>query len=527
METHVSTVEEVLEKLGWGDGFRIPVANEENRRLQLEIERKTEHKSSLSNELEKLEGRVTKIAKHLNLVALEHGLNQKLLTAHSGQLDAEEHLYRLAENTRSNVRQSARQLQKEKKDLVERISLVESEITKLSAKLKASKTTAEFEKDRLLRWEEILQREDERNQLINRYAKLDEKKFKELELKRQKLEVELKELRGTVFSTFDDVHEMEIFLDRTAKAYVDALSERRRLIDQWSQSVLVLRQRDNGIQDAVREIDTLKEIGREKVDAYNEAVQFFEHQVADNKQLEELIRQLEKKHAMVKDEYRGLLDTIGVYRNEYGTQKKYLEDLSRRAQSMRVKTKKKRFDIESKFLKVEELRKQNNDLRKTFEEISSQQLSIAEREKQFEDMLQREERRKHLIMKETSRIEGLNLRATNRENELESERKALEIRNQAEHKKVNVLAAFHLKEEKRLKDKKEEIYRFDFEIQQCEARLARLTGQDCDKTETDKKQKAFDDLRNVFNEKTEIAKLLQAQITNLEVSGLIYSFLHQ
>lgn len=33
----VSAIEEVLNDLGWSDGFRIPIANEENKRLEEEV----------------------------------------------------------------------------------------------------------------------------------------------------------------------------------------------------------------------------------------------------------------------------------------------------------------------------------------------------------------------------------------------------------------------------------------------------------------------------------------------------------
>lgn len=33
----VVSVDEVLNELGWKDGFRIPVANEENKRLEIEV----------------------------------------------------------------------------------------------------------------------------------------------------------------------------------------------------------------------------------------------------------------------------------------------------------------------------------------------------------------------------------------------------------------------------------------------------------------------------------------------------------
>lgn len=45
---------------------------------------------------------------------------------------------------------------------------------------------------------------------------------------------------------------MEIALDRTVKLYDEALKERRQMINQWTQSVAVLRQRDDNIQASLR-----------------------------------------------------------------------------------------------------------------------------------------------------------------------------------------------------------------------------------------------------------------------------------
>lgn len=76
--------------------------------------------------------------------------------------------------------------------------------------------------------------------------------LQELELKRQKLKVELETYRQAIVKIIDEVQEMEIVLDRTARLYAEALKERRQMINQWTQSVNVLRQRDNDIQNCLK-----------------------------------------------------------------------------------------------------------------------------------------------------------------------------------------------------------------------------------------------------------------------------------
>jgi hypothetical protein len=73
-----------------------------------------------------------------------------------------------------------------------------------------------------------------------------------LELQRQKLNEEHGIYRQAVVKIVDEQQEMEITLDRTTKLYTEALEERRQMINQWTQSVNVLRQKDNDIQNCLK-----------------------------------------------------------------------------------------------------------------------------------------------------------------------------------------------------------------------------------------------------------------------------------
>jgi len=73
-----------------------------------------------------------------------------------------------------------------------------------------------------------------------------------LELQRQKLNEEHGIYRQAVVKIVNEQQEMEITLDRTTKLYTEALKERRQMINQWTQSVNVLRQKDNDIQNCLK-----------------------------------------------------------------------------------------------------------------------------------------------------------------------------------------------------------------------------------------------------------------------------------
>ncbi|XP_011163700.2 coiled-coil domain-containing protein 39 [Solenopsis invicta] len=515
-----SNIDVILNQLGWQDGFRIPVANEENKRLEEEIARKTKHKILLNAKLESLEERLKMIKKHTGDLAARRDFNQKLLTEHSIQLETEDHLYRLSGNTESSLRQEAREFENEWADVNRRVSNVEKELLRMTKKLVETKQLVQFDEDSLRKWEEMLAQKEEDNQLIEDYMKQDTQKYKELEQKRQKLSIEFETYHQAIIKTVGELQEMEIVLDRTTKLYMEALKERRQMINQWTQSVNILRQRDNDIQNSLKEIETLREIDKEKKNNLEEVEQFLKDQIVNNKQLEELIKHSERELAEVQEKQRKITETIDVYNIELHTQKKLVGELARRIQQIRANTKRKRIEIENKRIKVDDCKKRINDLTSTLEEIENQKLNVEERTKRLEKMIEHDEKRKSAIIKELNRLQAAILRTTKRIVELENERKILQIEIQSEHKKVDLFNALFTKENKLLAEKKEALYQVDFNLQKCEMKLERVRGHEHDKSEVERKQTRIEDLQAALKEKTATSKLLQNQIVKNQIVSL-------
>ncbi|KYM94482.1 Coiled-coil domain-containing protein 39 [Cyphomyrmex costatus] len=506
----------ILSQLGWQDGFRIPIANEENKHLEEEIARKTKYKISLNAKLESLEERLKMIQNHANDLAVRRDFNQKLLTEHSVQLETEDHLYHLSSNTESLLRQETREFEKEWTDINRRVSSVEKDLIKMMKKLAEAKEMVQFDENSLHKWEEMLARKDEDNQLIEDYMKQDTQKYKELEQKRQKLSMELETYRQTIIKTIGEVREMEIVLDRTAKLYMEVLKERRQMINQWTQSVNILRQRDNDIQNSLRETETLREISKEKKSNLEEVEQFLKDQIVNNKELEQSIKHSEKKLAVVQEKQRKTEKTIDIYATELHTQKKLVADLARRVQQIRANTKCKKSEIENKHIKVDDCKKQINNLMSTLEEVENQKLNVEEKTKHLEKMIEHNEKRKSMIIKELSRLQAMILRTSKRIVELENEKKILHMEMQSEYKKVDLLNTLLVKENKLVEEKKEALYQVNFSLQKCEMKLEQIKGHERAKNEVEKKQTRIEELQTVLKEKTATSKLLQNQIVSLE-----------
>lgn len=62
---------DILKKLGWEDGFQIPIANDENRALEAEVASLSLRKSKGRNKLELVSGRLDALKDHFKFVAQE------------------------------------------------------------------------------------------------------------------------------------------------------------------------------------------------------------------------------------------------------------------------------------------------------------------------------------------------------------------------------------------------------------------------------------------------------------------------
>lgn len=127
-----------------------------------------------------------------------------------------------------------------------------------------------------------------------------------------------------------------------------------------------------------------------------------------------------------------------------------------------------------------------------------------------------------MIVKELNRLQVAILRTTKKIGELENERKTMQVQTEGEHKKIDVLAGLLAKERKLLSEKKEELYRVEFNLQKCEMKLERIRGYEHDKSEVERKQRKIEELQAVLNERTATSKLLQNQIASLEVKFRIF-----
>ncbi|XP_054016689.1 coiled-coil domain-containing protein 39-like isoform X2 [Hylaeus anthracinus] len=511
-----NNIDTILSELGWNDGFRIPIANEENRKLEEEIERKMKLKKSLSAKLESTEERLRMMKNRISNLKVERDINQKLLTTHSTQLETENHHYRLSCNTETSLRREARDFEKEWKKVNEAVSGVMKELEKLTKKIESSKKVVEYDEQSLRELEEKLNQNENNNQLIEQYMKEDAKEYKELELRRQKLSTELQTYQEAIIKRTNEAKEMEIILDRTSRLYDQALADYRQMFNQWKESVIMLQQRNNDIKNVLRNTETLRETLENEKSVLEESENFLKEQTENNKQAEQSIKVLEKKLFDMREEQCKLKETFDVYENQLAIQKNVAKELTQRVEQVRVDTKRKETETRIKYAKIEKLEKQVIELTGKLEAIDSQKLNIEEKAKELESIIEEHEKKKVALIKEVNQLQAANLRITNETKQLENESKVLKTQYENECKKSEHLDKLYAKHEKELEEKKQRLYQVEFEVQKAVMKLDRLRGHEQDKGEAERKQQKIEELQSTLNEKMDMSKLLQKQIASLE-----------
>ncbi|XP_015429686.1 PREDICTED: coiled-coil domain-containing protein 39 [Dufourea novaeangliae] len=509
-------IDSILSALGWEDGFRIPVANAENKQLEEEIEKKMKLKENLTMKLEFTEERLKMMKNRQNNLKAEHDMNQKLLNEHSTQLETKNHHYRLCCSTESSLRQEARDFEKEWKKVSEMVANIKKELEKMTKKIETSKKAVKYDEKSLREWEDALNQNEDNNQLIEQYLKEDLKEYKELELRRQKLSKDLLLYREAIIKITNEGRETEIVLDRTSKLYDQALTDYQQMFNQWKESVIMLQQRNDDIQRVLKEIETFRDITQDKRNTLEESDKFLKEQNENNRQVEESIKKLEKNLCNVKEEQRKVKETLSIYENELIIQKNIMKESSNRVEQVRTDIKRKETEIQKKYTKIEKLNEQVGELTTKLQDIDGQQLNIKEKAKELEDMIEEQEKKKVGMIKEVNRLQNANLRVTNQLKKLEDESKIINMHYQNESKKFEYLDKLYTKDEKVLEEKKEGLYQVEFELQKSEMKLDRLRGHERDKSEAERKQMKIEELQGILNEKMKVSKLMQNQISSLE-----------
>ncbi|KAL1491322.1 hypothetical protein ABEB36_011935 [Hypothenemus hampei] len=509
-------IEEILGKLGWNDGFQIPVANVENQALERELAALTLQKVKSKNSLDVAVTRLNNLKSHFKFLNQENEQTQKLITAHKQQYDSEENQFHSLKGENNKVEHDVQEVHKKMQFLEERMANQKKTLENAVIKVDRIKQETGWDIEALKAWEETLKKRDEDNELIRKFSKEDERKFNELEAKRQFLQGEYDQKNFTVKKKMCDLHGCEMIIERTGKAIKQQMDERDALIKQWKDSVKMLQQRDQDIETTQNRILEAERMLANHQEQLEEENAMLGNEKKNNHEIDMEIEKLTALNTRMRRDLADLQQNIYAVANECSTVKRLVTASANNLEKLRIQSRKIEVETDKKERKCIKYEKDMENLQSKIIDMKGNNFSAAERIKKIKKMIETEEKRCNILMSDTDKINGQLYRTNQLLKEQQSVGKTLEIQINQTHCICNKLRKHIVDEKKALEKVKEVVYNMQFRIDEFEQRLCKLEGSNKSEEPTDENEEKIRNLEKTLAEHVEVQHTLQTQVERLQ-----------
>ncbi|KAI4466333.1 coiled-coil domain-containing protein 39 [Holotrichia oblita] len=498
---------EILQEIGWSNGFHVPVANAENQALEAELERLTTQKVKAKAVFDSTNSRTEALAKHLKYVTQE---------AEQNQIDSENNKLKGSLSEFDRVNQEIRGILKDEETLTQRNELKKNDLAKSIVKLEKLKAETAWDEEALKAWEESLKKRDDDNEMIKKFAKSDERKINDLEAKRRNLQMEVVGKKDTVARMVAEITNYEQILERTGKLFKNQELERTALVAKWQDAVKHLRQRDADIQRINRDIYMTELAIENQGEIVQEQKEFLANEKNHNKGTEEEINELNSVNSRIRKELNDLLQYILRITNELNALKRTTTVSAVHLDKERIKGKNMEKEIQNFTAKINKINADLDESRSKLVHVNTTMLSSAERAAAIEQLINEEQRRTNIINLDSEKIQGILYRNQVHLQELrnimknyETEISGCEVGTRMLEKRCKIKLA-------ELQVQKELIYSLDYRINEMEVQISTWEGQSKVDEETEAMNAKIAELEQILAEHTEVKNFLQGQVTRLE-----------
>lgn len=508
-------LQEILKRMGWTTGMHLPVANKENKALQEEVEALMIRKARATQYYETEENRYNAFVKHAKYVDEQSNENQQLITNYHNHLETQEHSFLLKQSEKQGVQQELRQEQKRLEEINERLDIRKADLERGYSKVEKKKLETNWDNEALKSWEEALKKRDEDTELLKKFTKQDEKKARDLEMKRQNLQAEITARGATLSKVIGDVTNYELVIERIGRVFLQQKEERKALLKQWKDAVDTLKRRDLNMKQVTKEIDCINLLISNERDNLEEQSTFLQNQIKNNKELEQQIHELNFICCKMRQDLNDVIQWSLTLSGELSSLKRNLLSSARCLEKERANGKNLTRDIGEREIQLKRVQLELDRLKQKLADVKTSSSSASERANQMESIINDEQKETKILEQDVARIQGVYYR---------TQQVLAEVKNTTKTKEMEItgtdLTMIALKKKiislnDELIKQKELNYNLDFEINEMECRLNRI-----EKTTVDDDVQVLLDkiaeLEKQFADENELKGMIQKQIVNIE-----------
>lgn len=507
-------MQEILKKIGWTDGFRVPISNAENSALEEELQNLSlrRHRAMVANET--ANNKYNALEKHLKYLHQESEQNQKLIALNKDQLQSDQHHYKLQECEREKFRHDIRAMHKELGDLDGRIQRKRYDLGHCMEKIEKLKTEQAWDAEALKAWEGSSKKRDEDNELLKKFSKEDEKRARELEAQRLNLQVDCNKRKQMVQTMVAELTNYEQIMERTGKILVQLKQEKVVLLHRWQDAVRNLRQRDDDIKRIQRDLTIAQDLLAQKKIQVEEQNTFYNNQLRNNRQLVLEIQDMNNENSRIRKELNENIDMNIIMNNEADTIKRAMLTAAQQLEKERTKSKMLIRDLDYKEYQIQNLEREVLLLKQKLEEVINSADDAAGRAKYLEDLIEYENKQTNVLGSDLTKIQNALYRTQRKLEDLKEVAKLHEMEINSFSVTMNILRKTISKLTVEKERCKELVYDLDFRRCMLESKIASMEGTVHDDLLEEFIQK-IKDLEGEIKELNEIKTMLQGQITRL------------
>mmetsp|Transcript_7374 Transcript_7374/g.18510 ORF Transcript_7374/g.18510 Transcript_7374/m.18510 type:complete len:897 (+) Transcript_7374:100-2790(+) len=300
-----------------------PYASEANRQLDAEVKRKEAELESVEEKLESVGGRVKILTDHLVNVQQELMNTQQLVDAKRHEIETEEHMKALTNRQLGRLQSETVRLQKLLDDTQDQINSFSNQLMRGNEKLDQFKLEMNWNQEELEQWAIAARQKEEDELTLEKYRRADDAKVRELTLATEKLTVENAQKRKELADQVTETQARQIEMDKTAELFKQLHNDRKRLIEQWEESVKNMQRSDKQLERLGEEYANNLARKRQKEDKLKERNKFHDDVENENKKMDQNIQQMDRQlvrmrmdHMETKGALTSFKDEVEVTKNQ-------------------------------------------------------------------------------------------------------------------------------------------------------------------------------------------------------------------
>mmetsp|Transcript_41567 Transcript_41567/g.109721 ORF Transcript_41567/g.109721 Transcript_41567/m.109721 type:complete len:891 (+) Transcript_41567:143-2815(+) len=299
------------------DGHDLPpYASEANKQLDAQVKGKEIKLNDIEESITSEGGRVKIMTDHLVNVQQELVNTQQLVDAKRNETDTEVHLQALTARQLGRIDSEIVRLLKLSEDQQDKINSFSNELMRGNEKLDQFKLEMNWNQEELEQWAIAARQKEEDELTLEKYRRADDSKVRELTLALEKLTVENAHLRKELADEVTETQAKQIEMDKTAEMFRSLHDDRKKLIDQWEESVKNMQTRDRQLEKLGEEYAANMERKKIKEEKLKDRRRFQEEVEAENEKMDNTIQNTDRQLTRIRMDYMETKNSLTAFKDE-------------------------------------------------------------------------------------------------------------------------------------------------------------------------------------------------------------------